>query len=175
MLRDIAAWLLYSPRRLVSVAVPVVVIAALAVTGFDEPDEASTEPSPAGSKVSALPSAPPSSPGGHDGEDPAAPRVIRKAASEFLGVYVVPRGAQAPNTMPPSLRKRSTPALWRGLRVTRPDSLPRGSVSQLNVEATGPFSGMVTAELDSGQALQVSVVAWEKGWRVSDIRSMEAQ
>lgn len=174
MLRDIAAWLLYSPRRVVSVAAPVVVIAALAVVGLDEPDGASTEPIPAGSKVS-TPSAMPSSTGGHDSEDPAAPRVIRKAASEFLGVYVVPHASEAPNTMPPSLRKLATPTLWRGLRLTQPDSLPRGSVRQLSVEGTGPFSGRVTVELDSGLALQVSVVAWEMGWRVSDIRPMEAQ
>jgi hypothetical protein len=90
-------------------------------------------------------------------------------------VYVVPPSSEPPNTMPRGLRRLSTPALWRGLRLTQPDSLPRGSTGRLSVEETGPFSGMVTAELDSGQALQVSVVAWEKGWRVSDIRSMEAQ
>ncbi len=76
--------------------------------------------------------------------------------------------------MPSSLRRLSTPALWRGLRLTQPDSLPTGSVTQVSVEDTGPFSGTATAELDSGTDLLISVVAWEQGWRVSDVRLTEA-
>jgi hypothetical protein len=95
--------------------------------------------------------------------------VVRRAALRFLEVFVLPSAA-TPRKVPQSLRRTTTPALWEGLRLTRPDALPRGSVDRVDVEESGAFSGRASAELDSGDSYSVTVVAWEQGWRVSDVR-----
>lgn len=170
MLRDLAVWLLYSPRRLPVLAVPVVAIALVASAVLSESDQSSSGPMPTIADPSSSAAAPDSSsPAEADSEEAASPRAIRNAARRFLGEYAVLRGSE-PKAVPRSLRRLSTPALWRGLQLTRPDSLPTGSVTQVLVEDIGPFSGTATAKLDSGKELLISVVAWEHGWRVSDIR-----
>jgi hypothetical protein len=175
MLRELAAWLLYSPRRLLAIAVPTVALALLGALGLTE--DAPT-PSEAQWPVAA-PSTVPPPPSAHEPpeeytERTASDGVFRRAALSFLTDYVVRPDATAPRAIPKALRQTATPTLWQGLRVTRPSSFPRGMVKEVTVEASGPFSGTVTAELGTGTVLMLSVVAWEEGWRVSDVRPAEA-
>jgi hypothetical protein len=102
-------------------------------------------------------------------EERSSGREVRRAALRFFDAFVLPSTAR-PREVPRALRSATTPALWEGLRLTRPDALPRGSVDLVDVEEAGAFSGRVSAELDSGDAYSVTVVAWERGWRVSDVR-----
>jgi hypothetical protein len=175
MLRDLAAWLLYSPRRLLAVVVPTVALALLGVLGVTE--DAPT-PSEAQRPGAGPPRVPPNRaayerPEEHT-ERTASDGVFRRAALNFLGDYVLPPAAATPRGIPKALRQTATPTLWQGLRVTRPSSFPRVTVKEVTVEASGPFSGTVTAELVTGVVLMLSIVAWEEGWRVSDVRPTEA-
>jgi hypothetical protein len=175
MLRELAAWLLYSPRRLLAVVVPTVALALLGVLGLTE--DAPT-PSEAQRPVAGPSMVPPTRaayerPEEHT-ERTASDGVFRRAALSFLTDYVVRPDATAPRAIPKALRQTATPALWRGLRVTRPSSFPRGMVKEVTIEASGPFSGTVKAELDTGVVLLLSIVAWDEGWRVSDVRPAEA-
>lgn len=177
MLRDLARWLLYSPRRLVGVVVTVAVFAGVAFvvlsgSDADRPTRHTTAATPASTSSSDAPSSTSEDEGT---ERTASPRVLLKTARKFIGSYVIRSGSPVPRTMPTRLRKLTTPALWQGLQLTQPSSLPRGSVEQLDVEDSGPFTGAVTAELDSGRALSISVVAWQTGWRVSDVRPADAR
>jgi hypothetical protein len=175
MLRELAAWLLYSPRRLLAVAAPVVALALLGALG-------STEDAPTPSEAQrpvAAPSTVPPTPSAHEPpeehtERTASDGVFRRAALSFLTDYVVRPDAMAPSAIPKALRQTATPTLWQGLRLTRSNSLPRGRVRKVTVEASGPFSGTVTADLSSGVVLLLSIVAWDEGWRVSDVRPAEA-
>ena len=170
MLRDPLAWLLYSPRRLIAA---VVVAAACTVAGVLALDE--NKPAPMSARpANATPAPPPAK--AHaasvsDGTENAAdPAVIRQTARRFLDDYVIASGVRSPKAVPTSLRNLTTPTLWQGLQLTQPDRLPRGSLKTVRVDSVGPFSGTVTAQLGSGSTLSVSVVAWQKGWRVSDVR-----
>jgi hypothetical protein len=171
MLRDLLRWTLHSPARLLAVVVPALVVAVLGVSrlGADGP------PSPPGTPAPA-PAAEPRSPATSDAQ--AQPRhtetrvpvaIIRSTAHDFLDGYVVPAGAH-PRAVPRSLQDLTTPSLWRGLRLTEPDLLPRGRVDDVEVTDAGSFSGVVVAELDTGVTLRVSLVAWDDGWRVGDVR-----
>jgi hypothetical protein len=175
MLRELAAWLLYSPRRLLAVAVPAL---ALALLGALSVPETSARPGGTHPAVAAPSTVPPTRaayerPEQHT-ERTASQRVLRRAALSFFKHYVVPPQDAAPRTMPKALRQTATPALWQGLRLTRPESLPQGVIRDVAVEASGPFSGTVTAELSTGVVLMLSIVAWDEGWRVSDVRPAEA-
>jgi hypothetical protein len=176
MLRDVAAWLLYSPRRLLVVVVPALALALLGALslGPEDPTRPGSTP-PAAAAPSMTPLARPADqrPEQHT-ERTASDRVLRGAALNFLADYVVRPNAAAPMTMPRSMRQTATPALWQGLRLARPNSLPRGTVREVTVEASGPFSGTVTAELGTGTVLMLSIVAWDEGWRISDVRPAEA-
>ena len=170
MLRDPLAWLLYSPRRLLTGAVVAAVCAAGVVLALDKNDPATMSarattvaPSTPSSKARAVKLS-------DSTEDPGDPAAIQRTAREFLRGYLVAPGASAPKSVPTSLRRVTTPNLWQGLQLTRPDMLPRGSLENVRVDSLGPFSGTVTANLGSGRSLSVSVVAWQKGWRVSDVR-----
>ena len=81
----------------------------------------------------------------------------------------MPLNRQAP-VLSGGLARWATPSLWRGLRLTDPAALPRGTVSELNVEAAGAYSAEVVAELSSQTDLRLSIVAWQRGWRVGDVR-----
>lgn len=98
--------------------------------------------------------------------------MIQRAAVRFLEDYVVPPGSPRASGAPPrSLRLLSTPSLWRGLRLTDAATLPRGAVTAVHLEAVGPFAGTAIAELDTGSAIAVTVVA--QGWRVADVQPPE--
>lgn len=175
MLRDAVSWLLYSPSRLVAVAIPLAILALLGTLGLQAEDPA---PPRAADSPNAKPAMAPSSrsaaePTQVHTEHTASGQVMRRAALRFLDAYLVSPAAATPQAVPRSLRLASTPALWRGLRLTHPDALPRGTVARTSVDAVGPFSGTVTADLDTGHVVSLSVVAWERGWRVSDVRSGE--
>ena len=96
-----------------------------------------------------------------------------RAARKFLAQYVVPPHARTPQATPRGLQAVTTPALWKGLRLTNPDTLPRGAVQSIELEAAGPYSGTVHAELDEGAGLMLSLVAWQRGWRIGDVRPVE--
>jgi hypothetical protein len=180
MLRDALAWVLYSPRRLLAVAATVAALAVLATVGVNADD-----PTPSRAESTNTTPVQPTPARPEDDrhlqhtehtehtERTAPARLIRRTALRFVDAYVVAPGAHQPRVVPPSLRAMSAPALWRGLRLTDPDTLPRGSVRRVSVEAAGPFSGTVTVELDTGPELALSVVAWERGWRVSDVRPVQ--
>jgi hypothetical protein len=175
MLRELAAWLLYSPRRLLAVAVPALALALLgALSLHEDPSRpGGTHPAAAAPSTSPL-SRPAEQRSEQHTEGTASDRVLRRAALSFLADYVVRTDAPPARAMPKSMRQTATPALWQGLRLTRPASLPRGTIREVTVEASGPFSGTVTVELDTGIALMLSIVAWDEGWRVSDVRPAEA-
>jgi hypothetical protein len=174
MLRNLAAWVLYSPRRLLAVAVPTAALVVAGLVGLNsaEPGVGESEPRRGVEPVASATPGPSSADTEHS-ERAASPVVIRRAARRFLDAYVVPPGAPGPRTVPTRLRKLTTPALWQGLSLTDRDSLPRGDVGEITVEGTGPFNGTATAQIHPGPTLEVSVVAWQKGWRVSDIRPAE--
>ena len=175
MLRDLVAWLLYSPRRLLVVTILVVALAAGGVTMLDQPDPRSTSAQPGAEALDPVsPARASPTPADENSETTASARAIERVAARFLEQYIVSAGGRAPRAVPSSLHALSTPALWRGLRLTQPESLPTGRVASTVVAGSGPFSGSVTAELTSGATLSVSVVAWEKGWRVSDVRPADA-
>jgi hypothetical protein len=173
MLHDLTQWLLYSPRRLIAVAAVVLGLASVAWSGLASED---TEPQAAPVDRSA-PSreAPPTSTtnAAVASERPGSSRAVLSVAREFLAQYVVPPGVPDPDATPVGLRAVSTPALWDGLRLTRPDALPRGTVLTVELQDVGPFSGTVLAELDPGLDVTLSVVAWQRGWRVGDVRPAE--
>jgi hypothetical protein len=174
MLRDVAVWLLYSPRRLLAVAVPALALALLGALSLPEDH---TGPGGTHPGVAAPSTTPLSHPAEQRSEEhterTASGRVLRRAALSFLGDYVVRPDAPAPRAMRKSMRQTVTPALWQGLRLARPGSLPRGRITEVTVETSGPFSGAVTAELSTGAVLMLSIVAWDQGWRVSDVRPAE--
>jgi hypothetical protein len=175
MLRDLAAWLLYSPRRLLAVAVPALALALLgALSLHGDP----TRPGGTHPAVAAPSSTPVTRSADQRSEQhterTTSDRVFRRAALSFLDGYVVRPDAAAPRAIPKALRQTATPRLWQGLRLTRPSSLPRGTIREVTVDASGPFSGTVTAELSTGVVLMLSIVAWGEGWRVSDVRPAEA-
>lgn len=174
MLRDLLGWALYSPRRLLAVTLPVLALAVAGTVALDA-DEASVPargPAPTRSAEPPVPS--PSSstrdtgPGGHT-EARAPVGVVRAAARDFLDAYVVPPG-ETRRAVPRSLRALTTPALWRGLRLTDPGLLPRGRAEEVEVTETGAFSARATGTLGGGPDLEVALVAWDDGWRVSDVR-----
>jgi hypothetical protein len=175
MLRELAAWLLYSPRRLLMIAVPTVALALLGALSL--PEDA---PTPSGTQRAVA--APSTSPLTRSAEQrseqhterTASDRVFRRAALSFLADYVVRPDAPTPRAMPKSMRQTTTPALWQGLRLTRLNSLPRGTVREVTVETSGPFSATVRTELSNGAVLMLSIVAWEEGWRIADVRRAEA-
>jgi hypothetical protein len=175
MLRELAAWLLYSPWRLLAVAVPALALALLGALSLDEDPSrpGGTQPALAAPSTSPLSRPSDQRPQQHT-EGTASDRALRLAALSFLGDYVARPDAAAPRALPKSLRQTTTPALWQGLRVTRPNSLPRGTIRKVKVEASGPFSGTVTAELSTGTVLMLSIVAWKEGWRIADVRPAEA-
>jgi hypothetical protein len=175
MLRDLAAWLLYSPRRLLTVAVSTAALALLGALGLTEDAPTPSEAQPPVAGPSTLPPtrAAYERPEEHT-ERTASDGVFRRAALSFLTDYVVPPSAATPRAMPKALRQTTTPALWQGLRLTRPGSLPRGTIREVTVETSGPFSATVRTELSTGVALMLSVVAWEEGWRIADVRPAEA-
>jgi hypothetical protein len=175
MLRELAAWLLYSPRRLLAVVVPTVALTLLGVLGLTEDAPTPSE----GQRPVAAPSTVPSTRAAYERpeehtERTASDGVFRRAALSFLMDYVVRPDAPTPRAMPKALRQTTTPALWQGLRLTQPGSLPRGTVREVTVETSGPFSATVRTEVNTGVALMLSVVAWDDGWRISDIRPAEA-
>lgn len=165
MLRDALVWLLYSPRRLLAVAAPVTALAVLATLGVNADDPTPSRAETANTNTNPVQPAPGrpvyDRPVEHTERTAPAP-LIRRAALRFLDAYVVAPKAPQPQAVARSLHAVSTPALWRGLRFTHPDTLPRGSVRRVSVEAAGPFSGTVTVELDTDPELVVSVVADRK-------------
>lgn len=172
MLHDLVRWVLHSPARLVATTAVVLLIPALgwvaiAPGGEARPGEA-REVIPV-SRASA-PATPTSSP--VPTETTASGRVLRLKSIEFLAEYVVAPAAPAPAGVSADLRELSTPALWRGLRRSDPALLPRGKVSAVEVEDLGSFGGTVLADVGTTW-LVVSLVAWDEGWRVSDIRPAE--
>jgi hypothetical protein len=178
MLHDAAAWLLRSPRRLLALTALGVGVLTVGAMGLDEPTPA-TAPVPASSPVAsqrtsvpdaATSVAPPQTHTEH--KTPARP--IKRAAVRFLDQYVIAPRSQRPAASPRSVRALSTPSLWRGLRLADPAEIPRGMVTAVHLEAVGPYSGTATAELDTGAVLAVTVVAWNRGWRVADVKPAEA-
>ena len=173
MLRDPVAWLLYSPRRLIAAVVVAAVCTVAGVLALDENKPAPMSARPANA-APAPPAAKAHAAGLSDGTENAAdPAVIRQTARRFLDDYVIASGVRSPTAVPSGLRNLTTPTLWQGLELTQPDRLPRGSLKTVRVDSVGPFSGTVTAQLGSGSTLSVSVVAWQKGWRVSDVRPVD--
>jgi hypothetical protein len=165
---------LYAPARLLAVAVSTAALVVAGLVVLNSVDRGAHESEPRRVAGPAPASTPGPSPAATEHtERTASPVVIRRAARRFLDAYVVPPDASRPQTVPTRLRKFTTPALWQGLSLTRPGSLPRGHVGGVTAEATGPFTGTATARLHPGPTLEVFVVAWEKGWRVSDIRPAE--
>jgi hypothetical protein len=168
MLHDLAAWLLHSPRRLLTVTAVLVLTVVLAVGSLDRSDRVGsvTTSKPA----SEVPTAGEELLSGREAEPEARVpvRAIRTIATRFLDGYVVSpdRGA---GSVPSELRDTTTPALWRGLRLTDPSALPRATVRELSIDAAGAYSGEVLAELSNESTLRLSVVAWERGWRVSNV------
>jgi hypothetical protein len=106
-------------------------------------------------------------------ERSASPKELRSAARAFLRLYLVGPD-EHPASVPTKLHPLVTPTLWAGLKYADPRSLPTGPVTTMDVESAGPFSGMLTAELASGQTLEIAVVRWSHGWRVSDVRPEQA-
>jgi hypothetical protein len=170
MLRDPLAWLLYSPRRLISAVVVAAVCTVVGVLTIDEKEQDPVSARPTNVATSSLPPKARAVSRSDGTEKPADPAAIRQTARRFLHHYVIAPGATSPKAVPSSLRNVTTPTLWQGLQLTQPDRLPRGSLESITVDGVGPVSGTVTAALDSGIALNVSLVAWQKGWRVSDVR-----
>ena len=153
MLHDLAAWLLYSPRRLIAVVVVLVVARRCDCHGSTyRSTPSATRPAterPAAEAQPVVPSASEASQADHDEVEARVPvHQIRVAADSFLDLYVVPPNRQAP-VLSGGLARWATPSLWRGLRLTDPAALPRGTVSELNVEAAGAYSAEVVAELSS--------------------------
>lgn len=172
MLHDLVRWMLHSPTRLAGSAAVILLVSALgwaAVVPGDaarpvEPRTAtpvSREGAPATPTTSPVPT-----------EAAVLGHVVRTKAREFLAEYVVAPGSPAPTRISTDLRALSTPALWRGLRRSDPALLPHGEVGAVEVEDLGSFGGTVLAEV-GGTRLVVSLVAWDEGWRVSDIRPAE--
>lgn len=173
MLRDLLSWVLYSPARLLAVALTGSVLTLVGVTWPWGDDASAPDPTAAPSRVvEPLPS--PST--SVDSAEEVRPETrapvgeIRSTARAFVAAYVVmPEGATPPE-VPTSLRGLATPSLWRGLRLADPELLPRGRIAQLVVDEAGPYSGRVVVELRTGLALEVSLVAWDRRWRVSDVQ-----
>jgi hypothetical protein len=175
MLRDFASWVLYSPARLLAVGVPLagLVVAGLVVLNSADRGAHESEARRVAESDHASTRGP-SSAGTEHSERVASPVPIRRAARRFLDAYVVPPDAPRPRMVPTRLRKLATPALWQGLSLAQPGLLPRGQVDEITVEASGPFTGLVTVQVEPGPALEVFVVAWQNGWRISDIRPAES-
>ena len=173
MLRDLLSWVLYSPARLLAVALTASVLTVVAVTWPWGGDASAPEPTAVPSRVG---EARPSPSTAVDGAEEVRPetrapvKAIRSAARAFVAGYVVTPTRDTPPGVPTSLRGLTTPSLWRGLRLTDPELLPRGRIEQLVVDETGPYSGRVAVELRTGLSLDVSLVAWDRGWRVSGVQ-----
>jgi hypothetical protein len=169
MLLDLAAWLLHSPRRLLTVTAAIMLTGVLAVGNLDrsEPEESVTtsRPSPAERTAGEEPFSERTT----DSEPRVPVEAIRAVATRFLEGYVV-RPDRRTGSVPAGLRNTTTPALWRGLRLADPSALPRATVRELTIDAAGAYSGEVLAELSDDSTLRVFVVAWERGWRVSNVQ-----
>jgi hypothetical protein len=175
MLRDLLRWTLYSPARLLAVAVPALALAVLGVTwlGATGPPPAPDASAPAPPVEPSRPSAASHAPAQAGHTEARVPiRAIRATARDFLDRYVVPASAR-PRVVPPTLQALTTPSLWRGLRLTDPALLPRGRVDDLEVTDASPFSGVVVVGLHTGVTLRVSLVAWDDGWRVGDVQPVD--
>ena len=171
MLHDPLRWVLYSPRRLLALALCALVLAVAGVTWAAEDDASAPEQTAAPSQAAdPSPSPSPHADRAERAESQASVESVRSTARDFLTAYVVAPEDGNPHGAPTSLRELTTPSLWRGLRLTDADRLPRGAVEQLVVDEAGSYSGLVTAELDTGLSLNVSLVAWDRGWRVSGVR-----
>jgi len=177
MLHDLLGWCLHSPRRLILSAVSGIAIAGLgfmlAALGTSERGDragglgvehtartATASPAVAGSSRQPRASE----------EAPASWEEARATARSFLAAYLPgPRGSAEPR-IDPGVERWVTPALWRGLRWTDPEQLPKGRVSSIEEIATGAFACEALAHLDAGPALLLTLVAWDGGWRVVDVR-----
>lgn len=174
MLHDLIRWVLHSPVRLAATAAVVLLVPVLGWAAAAPGDEG--RPAEARKATYASRGTPPATPTSRPvpTESTVSGQVMRTMASEFLVEYVVAPGAPAPARVSDHLRGLSTPALWRGLRRSDPALLPRGQVTALEVEDLGSFGGTVLADVGTSR-LVVSVVAWNRGWRVSDIRPTESR
>ena len=175
MLSDLVGWLLYSPRRLALAAVPALVVTGVGIATVSGTEDGPTERHETAShsaQPAAVHQAPASTP--VSTERSTTSQGMLQTARRFAGAYVIPRGAIVSRHISARLRRLATPALWRGLELAAPSSLPRGTVEHLSVEVRGAFSGLVTADLDKGDQISMTVVAWQQGWRVSDVRSGDA-
>jgi hypothetical protein len=173
MLHDLTRWLLYSPARLVSVTLVVLAVTAVAWTGLaPEKDHLEASP-PKTTQPGVALSTTDQSASALAQERTGSSRAVLRTAQQFLSQYVVSPSARTPGATPLGLQGVTTPALWEGLRLTDPNTLPRGAVQSIELEAAGPYSGAVLAELDNGAGLALSVVAWQRGWRISDVRPAE--
>lgn len=172
MLHDLVRWVLHSPTRLVATTAVVLLVPALgwaAVASGDGTRPVEARKATPVTRESA-PATPTSSPVPTESTVPG--RVVRTKAREFLAEYVVAPGAPSPTSISADLRELSTPALWRGLRRSDPGVLPRGEVTTVEVEGRGSFGGTALADVGTSR-LVVSVVAWNRGWRVGDVRPAE--
>lgn len=172
MLHDLVRWMLHSPTRLAGSAAVVLLAPAFGWASVVSGDEArSVEPRTATPVTrEGAPATPTTSPVPTEATVPS--HVVRTKAREFLAQYVLAPRSPAPTSISADLRELSTPALWRGLRRSDPALLPRGKVSAVEVEDLGSFGGTVLADVGTTW-LVVSLVAWDEGWRVSDIRPAE--
>ncbi len=96
-------------------------------------------------------------------------RAARRVARSFLQTYLTAPGTNRTH-VPATLHRLSTPALWRGLRLADPTSFPTGSLGSLHLHRAGTFQAEFSAKVHAGTALAVTVVAWDRGWRVADVR-----
>ncbi len=174
MRRSPAAWLLYSPRRLLVVTglVLALVLATLLLGHGMGSSSHRGSPRPerlTGSHVRVTSTPTP----------PAEERVTHRAAQAqrhvaraFLATYL---GAHRSHSRLSRLRDVSTPALWKGLSMAAPGQLPSGRVQGLKRVQGGAYAGDFTAAVTGGPSLEVSVVRWKHDWRVADVRPAEDQ
>ena len=94
---------------------------------------------------------------------------VRRAARSFLKLYLREEGDRR-DRMAPALEQQVTPSLWRGLKWTDPAMVPAGRVASLSEGTLGAFFGEVEVALASGASLELDLVMWHDGWRVSDVR-----
>lgn len=169
MLRRTAVWLLYSPRRLALLLVPLVLAAIVAVAlahGRGQPSH------PRQPEARAKPASAPRHPRSSMNrgiERTSSAKPARRAVKEFLRAYVRTPEQTIPSRVD-SLRPLVTPTLWKGLRLTDPSALPQGPVVSVSPEGSGSYAAQYVATLRDGRVLDVAAVDWTHGWRVADVR-----
>ena len=177
MLHDLLAWCLHSPRRLILVGVAGLSTAVLGLTlgpfgtngASDTQDETLVVerivPPPSSGSSPVEHEKPPASE-----ETPARWTQVRSTVRSFLAAYLPAENGSSKARINQTVQRWTTPSLWRGLRLTDSDQLPSGRVTSLEEVSTGAFASEANARLNTGRTLRLTLVVWEHGWRVADVR-----